>query len=200
MNSVHSSNIKQELNTDTSLPSPPISHSYRHHHQQQQQLLHQQQQHHHQHLHQQQQQQHLQNHHHSQQQQHHHQTHITSSPTSPLTSSIVTSSASAAGGASITSGSSAGTSSSCVGGDECGRSTSPSSSSIAENIHACSQCSASFPNRDLLEKHELQHSPNATVVSKFVLIVFFIYILYLSFADISISCAEGWTIATIIYY
>lgn len=32
--------------------------------------------------------------------------------------------------------------------------------------HACSQCSASFPARDLLEKHELLHSTNVSVVSQ----------------------------------
>lgn len=46
--------------------------------------------------------------------------------------------------------------------DERGRSTSPCTS---DGAYACSQCSASFPNRDLLEKHELLHSPNALVVS-----------------------------------
>lgn len=43
-----------------------------------------------------------------------------------------------------------------------GRSTSPSSS--LDGPHACVQCSASFQSRDLLEKHELLHSPNGTVV------------------------------------
>lgn len=51
-----------------------------------------------------------------------------------------------------------------------GRSTSPSgtSSTAAMSLdgpHACVQCSASFPTRDLLEKHEMLHSPNGTVVS-----------------------------------
>ncbi|XP_053687778.1 zinc finger protein 1 [Sabethes cyaneus] len=32
--------------------------------------------------------------------------------------------------------------------------------------YACLQCSASFPNRDLLEKHELMHVPNALVSCK----------------------------------
>ncbi|XP_058823548.1 zinc finger protein 1-like [Topomyia yanbarensis] len=32
--------------------------------------------------------------------------------------------------------------------------------------YACLQCSASFPNRDLLEKHELMHVPNALVCCK----------------------------------
>nr|CAD7261325.1 unnamed protein product [Timema shepardi] len=32
--------------------------------------------------------------------------------------------------------------------------------------YACSQCSASFLNKDQLEKHELLHSPNAQVVSR----------------------------------
>ncbi|XP_055700198.1 zinc finger protein 1 isoform X2 [Phlebotomus papatasi] len=45
-----------------------------------------------------------------------------------------------------------------------GRSTSPSSS--LDGPHACVQCSASFQSRDLLEKHELLHSPNGTVSCK----------------------------------
>lgn len=49
--------------------------------------------------------------------------------------------------------------------DERGRSTSPCTS---DGAYACSQCSASFPNRDLLEKHELLHSPNALVVSEYI--------------------------------
>nr|CAD7423685.1 unnamed protein product [Timema monikensis] len=32
--------------------------------------------------------------------------------------------------------------------------------------YACSQCSASFLNKDQLEKHELLHSPNAQVVKE----------------------------------
>lgn len=54
------------------------------------------------------------------------------------------------------------------GGDEGGRSTSPSAATASSSMdgpHACVQCSASFPNRDLLEKHEMLHSPNSTVVS-----------------------------------
>ncbi|XP_055613230.1 zinc finger protein 1 [Uranotaenia lowii] len=67
--------------------------------------------------------------------------------------------------------------------DEGGRSISPTysnSSSIgggsnsgvgggshnAGEPYACLQCSASFPNRDLLEKHELMHVPNALVICK----------------------------------
>lgn len=45
-----------------------------------------------------------------------------------------------------------------------GRSISPSIS--VDGSYACSQCSASFLNRDQLEKHELSHSPNSTVVSE----------------------------------
>lgn len=30
----------------------------------------------------------------------------------------------------------------------------------------CSQCTSSFPSKDQLEKHELLHSPNAQVVSR----------------------------------
>lgn len=33
--------------------------------------------------------------------------------------------------------------------------------------YGCLQCNAAFGNRDLLEKHELLHSPNAQVVSFF---------------------------------
>lgn len=46
--------------------------------------------------------------------------------------------------------------------DRCG-STSPC---IPDVPHACSQCSASFPTRDLLEKHELLHSQNIAVSCK----------------------------------
>lgn len=35
--------------------------------------------------------------------------------------------------------------------------------------HACSNCSATFPNREQLEKHELMHSPTGTVVSRTLL-------------------------------
>lgn len=44
---------------------------------------------------------------------------------------------------------------------------SPHSSSVsgADMTHACSNCSATFPNREQLEKHELMHSPTGTVVS-----------------------------------
>lgn len=51
-----------------------------------------------------------------------------------------------------------------------GRSTSPHASSAMslDGPHACVQCSASFPTRDLLEKHEILHSPNGTVVSTLV--------------------------------
>lgn len=43
-----------------------------------------------------------------------------------------------------------------------GRSISPS---ISVEGYACSQCSASFPSRDQLEKHEMAHSPVPPVVS-----------------------------------
>lgn len=43
------------------------------------------------------------------------------------------------------------------------------SSSNGGEPYACLQCSASFPNRDLLEKHELMHVPNALVVSSALL-------------------------------
>ena len=33
--------------------------------------------------------------------------------------------------------------------------------------YGCLQCSASFSNRDLLEKHELMHSPSSNMVSLF---------------------------------
>lgn len=48
-----------------------------------------------------------------------------------------------------------------------GRSASPLSSTTLsmDGSHACVQCSASFPTRDLLDKHEMLHSPNGTVVS-----------------------------------
>lgn len=54
--------------------------------------------------------------------------------------------------------------------DEGGRSISPTYSNSSNGHggvepYACLQCSASFPNRDLLEKHELLHVPNALVVS-----------------------------------
>lgn len=63
---------------------------------------------------------------------------------------------------------------STANGDDAGRSISPENSVFSVGcIHACSQCSASFQNRELLEKHELLHSPNATVVS---FIQFLIYI------------------------
>lgn len=66
-------------------------------------------------------------------------------------------------------------------GEEGGRSTaSPLSVNVLGDIcgsfpgamtgpggpHICAQCSASFPNRELLEKHELMHSPNTTVSCK----------------------------------
>lgn len=54
--------------------------------------------------------------------------------------------------------------------DEGGRSISPtysnSSNGHGAEPYACLQCSASFPNRDLLEKHELLHVPNALVSCK----------------------------------
>lgn len=57
------------------------------------------------------------------------------------------------------------------GGGGCGRfdSGSPNHhhmpSLLGGELHACSNCSATFPTRDLLEKHELMHSPNSSVVS-----------------------------------
>lgn len=40
--------------------------------------------------------------------------------------------------------------------------------------YGCLQCNAAFSNRDLLEKHELLHSPNAQVVSYIYLFLFFL--------------------------
>lgn len=55
----------------------------------------------------------------------------------------------------------------CV--DDDGRSESPHNLNINVlgygETHACSQCSASFLTRGLLEKHEAMHISNATVVS-----------------------------------
>lgn len=57
-------------------------------------------------------------------------------------------------------------SSSIGGGSNCGVGGGHGgSSSNGGEPYACLQCSASFPNRDLLEKHELMHVPNALVVS-----------------------------------
>ncbi|XP_058443334.1 zinc finger protein 1 [Malaya genurostris] len=76
-----------------------------------------------------------------------------------------------------------------IAGEEGGRSISPANSNsssiggrssigVGGGVHgigssnncgepyACLQCSASFPNRDLLEKHELMHVPNALVSCK----------------------------------
>lgn len=64
-------------------------------------------------------------------------------------------------------------SSSIGGGSNCGAgvggghgNTAGSNSSNGAEPYACLQCSASFPNRDLLEKHELMHVPNALVSCK----------------------------------
>ena len=51
-----------------------------------------------------------------------------------------------------------------------GRSSSSSPNNLNNNMysgygHACSHCSSSFLTRDLLEKHELMHISNATMVS-----------------------------------
>lgn len=60
--------------------------------------------------------------------------------------------------------------------EERGRSLSPCSRS--DGSYGCSQCSLSFPNRDLLDKHELLHSPNTNVVSTHVCMAFmFFYLL-----------------------
>lgn len=69
-------------------------------------------------------------------------------------------------------------SSTSSGVDDDGRSSNNSPSNLNINMfglgygetHACSQCSASFLTRDLLEKHELMHISNATVVSSFSLL------------------------------
>lgn len=56
------------------------------------------------------------------------------------------------------------------GTEEGGRqSTSPNNFNMigASGGHACSHCSLSFPTRDLLEKHEVMHAQNTTVVSFF---------------------------------
>lgn len=47
------------------------------------------------------------------------------------------------------------------------RSESTSPRGQSPETHACSQCSASFLSRDLLEKHEILHSPNDSVVSTY---------------------------------
>lgn len=43
----------------------------------------------------------------------------------------------------------------------------PTAVVAAGGQYGCLQCNAAFGNRDLLEKHELLHSPNAQVVSDF---------------------------------
>lgn len=60
-----------------------------------------------------------------------------------------------------------------------GRSISPSIS--ADGSYACPQCSASFLNRDQLEKHELLHSPNSLVVSTKTIIPFLCFTNYNTF-------------------
>nr|XP_029734213.1 zinc finger protein 1-like [Aedes albopictus] len=57
-------------------------------------------------------------------------------------------------------------SSSIGGGSNCGGVIGGGSGSNSAEPYACLQCSASFPNRDLLEKHELMHVPNALVSCK----------------------------------
>jgi hypothetical protein len=67
--------------------------------------------------------------------------------------------------------------------DEGGRqSTSPNNLNMigAPGGYACSHCSLSFPTRDLLEKHEVMHAQNTTVVS-FLISLFFIPSLYIFF-------------------
>lgn len=54
--------------------------------------------------------------------------------------------------------------------DSDGRSSSSSPNNLNSSIfggygHACSHCTSSFLTRDLLEKHELMHISNATMVS-----------------------------------
>lgn len=51
----------------------------------------------------------------------------------------------------------------------------PSAARGAEMTHACSNCSATFPNREQLEKHELMHSPTGTVVSGTLLKIHYIF-------------------------
>ncbi|XP_055677965.1 zinc finger protein 1 isoform X2 [Lutzomyia longipalpis] len=98
-----------------------------------------------------------------------HRHHHSVTPSPPL--ALATSSASATGTSMLqktpllTSSASPSSASISVKSEEGGgRSTSPSSS--LDGPHACVQCSASFQSRDLLEKHELLHSPNGTVSCK----------------------------------
>lgn len=63
--------------------------------------------------------------------------------------------------------------------DSDGRSSSSSPNNLNSSIfsgfgHACSHCTSSFLTRDLLEKHEMMHISNATMVSShfFVLLIF----------------------------
>lgn len=59
--------------------------------------------------------------------------------------------------------------------DSDGRSSSSSPNNLNSSIfggygHACSHCTSSFLTRDLLEKHELMHISNATMVSELCLV------------------------------
>lgn len=76
---------------------------------------------------------------------------------SPYTASLASSSSPASG----------------ISHDSDGRSSSSSPNNLNSNIfggygHACSHCTSSFLTRDLLEKHELMHISNATMVSVFL--------------------------------
>lgn len=77
--------------------------------------------------------------------------------------------------------------------DSDGRSSSSSPSNLNGNMfggygHACSHCTSSFLTRDLLEKHELMHISNATMVSvrSFVLHPLRFILLFVSF-DVELS-------------
>jgi hypothetical protein len=60
------------------------------------------------------------------------------------------------------------------------RPSSPPSTTVAiAGQYGCLQCNAAFGNRDLLEKHELLHSPNAQVVSTYNLLFYTILSNYL---------------------
>lgn len=82
------------------------------------------------------------------------------------------------------------------GADEGGRqSSSPinlNRFSVTNRAHACSQsqCSASFPTLDLLEKHEVVHATNATnVVSN----IFFLFITFLPSFIVSFLALTSYT-------
>lgn len=62
--------------------------------------------------------------------------------------------------------------------DSDGRSSSSSPSNLNSSIfsgfgHACSHCTSSFLTRELLEKHEMMHISNATMVSSFFILLIF---------------------------